>query len=396
MVEKQKENENIIKIDGSILEGGGQILRLSVSLSYLLNKNIDINKIRGLRNIPGLQKQHYAGLKFLEELYQNSKFEGLNLNSSNIILFPNNNDNKLIIKNNDEKLQCKLIGAGSIGLIIQQILPCLLFTENISEKKIFLQGGTLTSFSPSTLYIEEVLFKILKKMNINCSIKTINHGLYPQGGGKVLFNVEKMKEPIKNIDVLNRGKLLNAKIRFCVTQNYSFNSNNLIKSIFKEVKKIIRNECQNSGNEENYNNDFIEQEIVELPKNSVTFFYQCILIYENTIITSEYLFSEKREKEKGTFEKINNGAIENTENLINNDKICFDQFTVDHLIIFMALAKGKSKISVGKISLHTETAINIIKTFLPNINIKITQMNKNEKYSYMENNIIEIDGIGYI
>ena len=87
MEEKQKENDNIIKIDGSILEGGGQILRLSVSLSYLLNKNIDINKIRGLRNIPGLQKQHYAGLKFLEELYQNSKFEGLNLNSSNIKYF---------------------------------------------------------------------------------------------------------------------------------------------------------------------------------------------------------------------------------------------------------------------------------------------------------------------
>ena len=206
-----------------------------------------------------------------------------------------------------------------------------------------------------------------------------------------------MKEPIKNIDVLNRGKLLNAKIRFCVTQNYSFNTNKLINSIFKDVKKLIRNEYQNSGNEEEYNNDFVEQEIIELPKNSITFFYQCILIYENTIITSEYLFSEKRENnKKETYEKIYNGAIENTENLINNNKICFDQFTVDHLIIFMALAKGKSKISVGQISLHTETAIHIIKTFLPNININILQLNKNEKYPYMENNIIEIDGIGYI
>ena len=390
-----EENDNILKIDGSILEGGGQILRLSVALSYLFNKNIEINKIRALRNNPGLQKQHYSGIKFLVELYKNTKIDGLNLNSCIIKLYPNNN-NELIIENNDKKLESKLNGAGSIGLIIQQILPCLLFTKNISDKIIVLTGGTLTNFAPSTLYIEDVLFKILKKMNINCSIKTLNHGLYPQGGGKVQLCIEKMEKPIQNIDVLNRGKLLNAKIRFCVTQNYSFNSNNLIKSIFKEVKKIIRNECQNSGNEENYNNDFIEQEIVGLPKNSVTFFYQCILIYENTIITSEYLFSEKREKEKGTFEKINNGAIENTENLINNDKICFDQFTVDHLIIFMALAKGKSKISVGKISLHTETAINIIKTFLPNINIKITQMNKNEKYSYMENNIIEIDGIGYI
>ena len=390
-----EENDNILKIDGSILEGGGQILRLSVALSYLFNKNIEIDKIRALRKIPGLQKQHYSGIKFLVEFYKNSKINGLNLNSCNIALYPNNN-NELIIENNDKKFEIKLTGAGSIGLIIQQILPCLLFTKNISDKIFILTGGTLANFAPSTFYIEDVLFKILKKMNINCSIKTLKHGLYPQGGGKVELCVEKMEKPIQNIEILNRGKLLSAKVRFCITQNYSFNSNNLINSIFKEVKKLIRNECQDSGNEENYNSDFIEQEIVELPKNSVTFFYQCILIYENTIITSEYLFSEKREKEKGTFEKINNGAIENTENLINNDKICFDQFTVDHLIIFMALAKGKSKISVGKISLHTETAINIIKTFLPNINIKITQMNKNEKYSYMENNIIEIDGIGYI
>jgi RNA 3'-terminal phosphate cyclase (ATP) len=41
--------ENPLKIDGSILEGGGQILRISICLSYLLNIPIIISNIRGKR-----------------------------------------------------------------------------------------------------------------------------------------------------------------------------------------------------------------------------------------------------------------------------------------------------------------------------------------------------------
>ena len=392
-----------LKIDGSILEGGGQILRISISMSYLLGIPISIRNIRSKRDNPGLQRQHLTCSKFITSLYNTKDVTGLQLNSGNIVLVPT----KLLIKNeNNEEIKCILNSAGSIGLMIQQLLPCVLFSEienkESKEISITLTGGTLVKFSPTIYYLNEVLFPILEKnMNIKASCDLIKNGIYPMGLGEVILHVQKIlkenDEFIKPINITERGKFLKAEIRFCYTNNFKFKLDKICDTIYKNAKKIIRNEFNQNGyskNEEGEEIEFDEDEIIKQERINLgdryyTFYYQIVMIYENTRIKGDYMISEK----KGDFiiDEIIDKCEEATFYTVQNNEVCLDEHTVDHLIIFMALAKGTSKIKVGPISLHTQTAIEIIKKFVYAVNFTITPGDDNKFIT----NTIEVEGMGY-
>ena len=395
--------DNPLQIDGSILEGGGQILRISISLSYLLGVPIKISKIRSKRDNPGLQRQHLACCKFVTDLFNSKDVTGLSLNSSEITLVPTNLEIK---QKNNEEIKCILNSAGSIGLMIQQLLPCALFSkheENDNDKiSITLTGGTLVKFSPTIYYLNENLFPILSKhMNIKASCDLIKNGIYPMGLGEVILNVEKINkekgENIHPITITERGKFIKAEIRFCYTNNFRFKIEPICDTIYKGAKKIIRKEFIDNGyskNEDGEEIDFneaelIKEERIDLGKKYYTFYYQVVMIYENTRIKGDFMISEK----KGNFivDEIIDKCLDATFNTVKSNEICFDEHTVDHLIIFMALAKGVSKIKVGELSLHTKTAIEIVKKFIPSIKIVITPGEDNKNIT----NIIEIEGIGY-
>ena len=49
---------DFIEIDGSLGEGGGQVLRTSLTLSAVTGQPVWIEKIRAGREKPGLKRQH--------------------------------------------------------------------------------------------------------------------------------------------------------------------------------------------------------------------------------------------------------------------------------------------------------------------------------------------------
>lgn len=61
-------NYSPLVIDGGILEGGGQILRIATSLAGILRRPIQVVNIRGNRPKPGLMAQHLTGLRLAAEI----------------------------------------------------------------------------------------------------------------------------------------------------------------------------------------------------------------------------------------------------------------------------------------------------------------------------------------
>ena len=49
------------EIDGSVMEGGGQVIRMCAGLSSLTGKPIRIVRVRAGRAKPGLKSQHLTG-----------------------------------------------------------------------------------------------------------------------------------------------------------------------------------------------------------------------------------------------------------------------------------------------------------------------------------------------
>ncbi|MEO0295453.1 MAG: RNA 3'-terminal phosphate cyclase [candidate division WOR-3 bacterium] len=181
----------MIQIDGSYLEGGGQILRISLFLSLLTNKPFYIYNIRRGRPNPGLKNQHLHIIKCLKEI-SDIKVEGDTLNSLEVKFFPGK------IKGGKVKMDFKT--AGSIPLFLQTIFPVSL----ISEKPLYLeiQGGTDVEGAPTFDYFRFHFLPLFEKILFENEIFIIRRGYYPQGGGFVKLKFHGKLDKIN----LNFGK----------------------------------------------------------------------------------------------------------------------------------------------------------------------------------------------
>lgn len=187
----------MIIIDGSMGEGGGQILRTSLALAALLGREIKIINIRAKRPRPGLQRQHLISVKAVAEI-TNAEVEGLRLGSTQLIFKPKT------IKSGSFRFD---IGtAGSVTLVMQAILPVVSFAPG--PVTIEIRGGTDVPWSPPVDYMRFVFSKILERFGVKINILVKRRGHYPRGGGIVLLNVPNPPRRLSNVVMIERGEIL--------------------------------------------------------------------------------------------------------------------------------------------------------------------------------------------
>jgi RNA 3'-terminal phosphate cyclase (ATP) len=185
----------LITIDGSYGEGGGQVLRCTIALSCLTGQPVKIVNIRGRRPKPGLQPQHLVSIEAASTL-SNAEVEGACAGSTEVTFTP-----KVI---SGGKYCFDIETAGSVTLVVQAILPLLLFAEAESEIKIL--GGTDVPWSPPADYIKYVSLPALQSMGIDAGIEIARRGHYPKGGGEVLLRAAPV-DSLRALRAIERGRV---------------------------------------------------------------------------------------------------------------------------------------------------------------------------------------------
>lgn len=168
----------LIEIDGSEGEGGGQILRTALGLSIVTGRPFRITRIRARRSKPGLLRQHLCAVMAAREIGL-ATAEGAQLGSQELLFWPT--------ANRAGTYRFAIGTAGSTALVLQAILPALLCADGPSE--LTLEGGTHNPNAPGFEFLAQAFAPLLARMGAGLELDLQRRGFFPAGGGKVLARI---------------------------------------------------------------------------------------------------------------------------------------------------------------------------------------------------------------
>ncbi|KEF56482.1 uncharacterized protein A1O9_08063 [Exophiala aquamarina CBS 119918] len=222
----------MLTLDGSTLEGGGQLVRVALSLSSICKIPVRITRIRAnrtsfssrrstpgssggkhgnqkgkgnggavMRNVKaggGLKESHLAGLNWLAENCL-ADVEGASVGETDVTFKPKRGGRSRPLRSSNERTEeIVLKNPGSVWLIWQAIFPYIVFnlegsdhhgnavsTEKVTHDvraaapgvRILLKGGTNVPKSPSTEYVQQVFLPLCEKISLpKVDINVIKRG----------------------------------------------------------------------------------------------------------------------------------------------------------------------------------------------------------------------------
>lgn len=171
-------NRTTVHIDGRMGEGGGQIVRSSLSLAAVLGRPLRVENIRAKRKKDGLLRQHLTAVKAVATVCA-GQVEGAELRSTALTLVPG--------QPRGGTYHFAVGTAGSAVLVCQTVLPVLLAADRPST--VVFEGGTHNPMSPPFGFLERIYLPALVEMGVEADARFEQAGFYPAGGGRFVLEV---------------------------------------------------------------------------------------------------------------------------------------------------------------------------------------------------------------
>ncbi len=319
----------MLEIDGSMGEGGGQVLRTSLALSLATGRPFRMTRIRAGRAKPGLLRQHLTAVKAATRV-GNAEVRGDELGSGELEFRPGP------IAGGHHEMAVG--SAGSAMLVAQTVLPALVAAG--AGSRLVVEGGTHNPMAPPFDFLARSFLPLLARMGARVEASLERHGFFPAGGGRVDFAVEP-GGPLRRLDLTERGEPTHVR------------ATAILSAL---PRRVGLRELEVVAARMGWTPESLEVVQVDRPKGPGN-----VLLLElgfEHVTTVVVGFGEKGLPAETLASRVCDRAL---AHLASGVPVC--EHLADQLILPMALAGGGSFVT-GPLSRHTETQRALVPRFL--------------------------------
>jgi RNA 3'-terminal phosphate cyclase (ATP) len=322
----------MIGIDGTIGEGGGQVLRSALTLSLVTGQPVRLHRIRARRARPGLRFQHLMAAQ-AAACISGGRVAGDRVGSQELQFEPG------AVTPGDYHFD---IGtAGAAALVLQTVLLPLALASGPS--RVTVTGGTHVPFSPCFHYLDWHWRVLMARLGLDFALEMPRAGFFPPGGGELRATIPGTAK-VAGLHLPERGRLLGVRGLSAVA--------NLPMEIAdrqrgRAAKMLAGLDCP------------VEIGIEVLPAASAGTMLCLLAAFEH----GQACFFALGARGKRAEQVAEEAAAELLGFLATDGAV--DRWLADQLLPPLACAAGPSVLRTAEVTLHLLTQAEVIRRFLP-------------------------------
>ena len=326
----------MIEIDGSTFSGSGTILRYAAALATLVREPLHMVHIRARRPKPGLRPQHVQALRACCAL-SNGYLEGDVVDSDTITYHPGRS-----LDGGD--FNWDIGTAGSTTMLALTVIPLALYAGR--SCRFSMQGGLFQDFAPSAYYLREVFLPMIRAMGAEIELEIMRPGYVPRGGGHLSVKVKALKQPLKPIERLMPGNI--KEIRAIAAASHL---------VSEKVGQRMATRCSTLLEQRGYHAQIQTiEDTTALQKGAVLLLWaetdtHCLLGADRAGMRGRSSESIAEFVVSALWEDLEAGATT-------------DRHLADQLILFAALADGRTQYLIPKLTGHVQSNLWLVETIL--------------------------------